>query len=48
MVALVNALRGEGKRVVYELPGEECKAGTRGGRALRKRDGKWQLTEIDE
>ncbi len=48
LVALVSALRGEGKRVVYELPGEECKAGTRGGRALRKRHGKWQLTEIDE
>ncbi len=46
--ALVKALRAEGKRVVYELPGEECKVGPRGGRALRKRDGKWQLTEIDE
>jgi ATP phosphoribosyltransferase regulatory subunit len=48
LVALVNALRGEGKRVVYELPGEKCKAGPRGHRALRKRDGQWQITEIDE
>jgi ATP phosphoribosyltransferase regulatory subunit len=48
LVALVNALRGEGKRVVYELPGAGCKVDPRGHRALRKRDGKWQITEIDE
>ena len=48
LIALVKALRGEGKRVVYELPGEEGKADARGRRALRQRDGKWQLTEIDE
>ena len=48
LVARVNALRGEGKRVVYELPGEECKAVSRGHRALRKRDGQWQITEIGE
>ena len=46
--ALVQALRGEGKRVVYELPGEEGNADRYGRLALRKRDGKWQVTEIDE
>ncbi len=46
--ALVQALRSEGRRVVYELPGEEGRADARGRHALRKRDGKWQVTEIDE
>jgi ATP phosphoribosyltransferase regulatory subunit len=46
--ALVQALRSEGRRVVYELPGDEGKADARGRRALRKRGGKWQVTEIDD
>ena len=46
--ALVLALRSEGKRVVYELPGDAGNADPRGRRALRKRDGKWQIAEIDE
>ncbi len=46
--ALVQALRSEGRRVVYELPGDEGKADARGRRAMRKRDGKWQVTEIDD
>ncbi len=45
--ALVQALRSEGRRVVYELPGEEGGADFYGRRALRKCDGKWQETEID-
>jgi ATP phosphoribosyltransferase regulatory subunit len=48
LLARVSALRGEGKRVVYELPGEECKTDPRGHRALRKRDGKWHITDIGE
>jgi ATP phosphoribosyltransferase regulatory subunit len=45
LIALVKKLRGEGRRVVYELPGEP----ERGAHcALRKRDGKWQITEIGE
>jgi len=42
--ALVKALRGQGERVVYELPGEQGNADQRG---LCKRDGKWQITEND-
>lgn len=45
LVARVKALRSEGKRVVYELPGEARSADRRGARSLRKRDGKWQVTE---
>ena len=43
--ALVKTLRGQGERVVYELPGEEGDAHSRGRRALSKRGGKWQITE---
>jgi len=43
--ALVKTLRGQGERVVYELPGEEGDASSRGRRALGKHDGKWQITE---
>jgi ATP phosphoribosyltransferase regulatory subunit len=43
--ALVKTLRGQGERVVYELPGEEAGAGRR---ALRKHDGKWQITENEQ
>ncbi len=44
--ARVEALRSEGKRVRYELPGEASRAGRH--RALRKCDGEWQITDIDE
>ena len=47
LIARVNALRAAGERVVYELPGEQ-KSAAPGARRLRKRGGKWQLTEKDE
>lgn len=47
LLAMVKKLRGEGKRVVYELPDEACASNHGAQRALRKRDGKWQLTDID-
>lgn len=47
LLALVKALRSDGKRVVYELPDEKANADHHGRRGLRKRDGKWQITEID-
>lgn len=48
LMAVVNALRGEGKRVVYELPDETEGANRNGQQALRKRNGKWQITDISE
>lgn len=45
LVALIKSLRGEGKRVVYELPGEGGGAHLDARRFLRKRGGKWQMTE---
>ena len=45
--ALVTVLRRQGERVVYELPGEERDVDRRGRRALRRHDGKWQITEND-
>jgi ATP phosphoribosyltransferase regulatory subunit len=47
LAARVKALRAEGERVVYELPGEENSAAP-GTRRLRKRGGRWQITEKDE
>ena len=47
LIARVKALRAEGKRVVYELPGEQVGAPS-GSRRLSKRGGKWQITETDE
>jgi ATP phosphoribosyltransferase regulatory subunit len=41
LIALVKALRGQGERVVYELPGEHGGA----GRRLCKRGGNWQVAE---
>jgi ATP phosphoribosyltransferase regulatory subunit len=48
LVALVGALRSDGERVEYELPGEEGSSDRRAARSLRKRGGKWQVTETDE
>ena len=50
LLAMVRKLRGEGKRVVYELPGEspEPNRDARSRRVLRKRDGSWQITDIGE
>jgi ATP phosphoribosyltransferase regulatory subunit len=47
LIAQVKALRIQGKRVIYELPGEQGIADNGGGRRLCKRGGKWQITEID-
>lgn len=47
LIALVKALRSDGKRVVYELPGEEGGEARGGARSLRKRDGEWKLTQSD-
>jgi ATP phosphoribosyltransferase regulatory subunit len=48
LMALVKKLRGEGKRVVYELPGETGRSNRGARRALRKHGGKWRITDIDE
>jgi ATP phosphoribosyltransferase regulatory subunit len=42
LLALVKALRSQGERVVYELPGEQANGDCR---ALRKHDAKWHITE---
>jgi len=42
LLALVKALRSQGERVVYELPGEKADGDCR---ALRKHDAKWHITE---
>jgi ATP phosphoribosyltransferase regulatory subunit len=44
----VEGLRREGRAVVYELPGEARGDPPAAGRALRKRDGRWEITETDE
>ena len=44
----VKGLRREGQPVVYELPGEARGGASARARALRKRDGRWEITEIDE
>jgi len=47
LTARVNALRAQGRRVVYELPGEKRSGAHSGVRTLRERDGEWQLTDPD-
>lgn len=48
LMARVNALRARGERVVYELPGEKPRSGEHGLRALRERDGEWQILDLDK
>ncbi len=48
LAALVKKLRKEGKRVVYELPGEQRAPGGGVRHVLRKRDGKWLVTETED
>ena len=48
LAARVDALRAQGKRVVFELPGEKRRRGDGAPRALRERDGEWQITSSDE
>lgn len=44
LTAMVETLRSQGERVIYELPGEVHEGG---GRVLRKNDGEWQITGDD-
>lgn len=46
--AEVRRLRREGQAVVYELPGEVPPRGSGGTRVLRERNGRWEISEIDE
>lgn len=48
LAALVKKLRNEGKRVVYELPGEPRAPGGGAQHVLRKRGGKWLVTETED
>ena len=48
LTARVDALRAAGKRVVYELPGERRPVADGVVRALRERDGEWQVVDLDE
>jgi len=44
LTAMVETLRSQGERVIYELPGEVHEGG---GRVLRKNHGEWQITGDD-
>jgi ATP phosphoribosyltransferase regulatory subunit len=44
----IKGLRHAGQPVVYELPGEARGGASVKARALRKCDGRWEITEIDE
>jgi hypothetical protein len=48
LIALVQDLRSQGRRVVYELPGEAHDALGGEGLGVRKHSGTWQITEIEE
>lgn len=47
LIARVKALRAQGKRVVYELPGEQIGVADGDLRRLRKRGGKWRIADKD-
>jgi ATP phosphoribosyltransferase regulatory subunit len=47
LIALVQDLRSQGRRVVYELPGEAHDARGGEGLGVRKHSGTWQITEIE-